>query len=203
MYMKNTREKILSEAFKLFLKRGYNGVSMNDLVKSSGLSKGAFYHYFAGKEELFCEAVTGSFFPEMGETSFEPSVTSTLEENLVAIVRFKADIFKKMQKRTGIKSFDSGYFTLIFDGVNRSAAFRDALKLAGSAEETMLKKVFKQAKLNGELVTSLKAGELAHMYSSMLDGMELHAVVEGTFDKLHEKETEATINFCRLLMRNH
>lgn len=200
--MKTTREKIIEAAFKLFLKRGYTGVSMNDLVKSSGLSKGAFYHYFASKEELFCEAVTSSFFAAMGDISFESSATATLEGNLIALIRFKADIFKKMQKRTGIKSLDSGYFTLIFDGVNRSSAFRDALKLAGSSEETMLKKVFKQAKQNGELETSLKAGELALVYSSMLDGMELHAVVEGTLDKLHEKETEATINFCRILSRN-
>ncbi|MFO7575921.1 MAG: TetR/AcrR family transcriptional regulator [Bacteroidales bacterium] len=200
--METTREKIINEAFKLFLKRGYNGVSMNDLVKSSGLSKGAFYHYFASKEELFCETVTNSFFAAMGDMSFKSSATATLEENLIALIRFKADIFKKMQKRTGIKSLDSGYFTLIFDGINRSPAFRKALTFAGSEEQQLLKKIFKQAKHNGELATSLKAGELALIYSSMLDGMELHAVVEGTLDKLHEKETEATINFCRILSRN-
>jgi len=198
--MKTTREKILSEAFKLFLKRGYNGVSMNDLVKSSGLSKGAFYHYFAGKEELFCEAVTGSFFTATGEMSFEPSSAATLEENLKALIRFKAELFKNLQKRTGIKNLDSGYFTLIFDGINRSPAFREALKFAGSSEETILKKIFKQAKQSGELETTLKASELALIYSSMLDGLELHAVVEGALDKLHERETEATVNFCKLLI---
>jgi hypothetical protein len=108
-----------------------------------------------------------------------------------------------MQKKAGVKGLDSGYFTLIFDGINRSTAFRDALRFTGSSEETMMKKIFKQAKQSGELVTSLKAGELAQIYSSMLDGMELHAVVEGTLDKLHEKETQATVNFCRLLLRNH
>lgn len=200
--MKNTREKILSEAFKLFLKRGYNGVSMNDLVKSSGLSKGAFYHYFSGKEELFREAVTGSFFAAMGDMKYQPDESASLRENLLGLVKFKAEVFKKMLRHTGMKTIDSGYFTLIFEGAARSPAFREALSFEGSDEHQLLKKIFKQAKQRSETETSLRATDLAHIYSSMLDGMELHAVVEGTLDILYDMETEATINFCNLLSRN-
>ena len=48
-----TQEKILAEAFKLFLSKGYSGVSINDIIDAVGITKGGFYHHFKSKEELF------------------------------------------------------------------------------------------------------------------------------------------------------
>ena len=48
----DTRTNILKTALLLFLEKGYKDVSYQDLVKKTGLSKGAMYHYFASKEEL-------------------------------------------------------------------------------------------------------------------------------------------------------
>lgn len=59
--MKNTKEKILFIAFKTFLNQGFKNTTMNDLVKASGLSKGAFYHYYTNKIELY-NAVIDTYF---------------------------------------------------------------------------------------------------------------------------------------------
>ena len=48
----DTRTNILKAALLLFLEKGYKNVSYQDLVKKTGLSKGAIYHYFVSKEEL-------------------------------------------------------------------------------------------------------------------------------------------------------
>lgn len=50
------REKIVRSAAKLFLERGYDSVSINDIIEVVGGSKGTIYSNFAGKEKLF-EAV--------------------------------------------------------------------------------------------------------------------------------------------------
>lgn len=47
--MTETRVHIMRRAFVLFVDKGYESTSMNDLVRASGLSKGAFYHYFDNK----------------------------------------------------------------------------------------------------------------------------------------------------------
>jgi AcrR family transcriptional regulator len=57
----NTKEKILFIAFQIFLNMGFENTTMNDLVKKSGVSKGAFYHYFPNKEALY-NAVIDKFF---------------------------------------------------------------------------------------------------------------------------------------------
>ena len=44
--------ELLDQALALFLERGYENVSLNDLLAMAGTSKGAFYHYFPSKEAL-------------------------------------------------------------------------------------------------------------------------------------------------------
>lgn len=46
------RIELLDLAMSLFVDRGYENVSLNDLIATSGISKGAFYHYFSSKEAL-------------------------------------------------------------------------------------------------------------------------------------------------------
>jgi AcrR family transcriptional regulator len=44
--------EVLDQALALFLERGYDNVSLNDLLAVAGTSKGAFYHYFPSKDAL-------------------------------------------------------------------------------------------------------------------------------------------------------
>jgi AcrR family transcriptional regulator len=46
------RSEILNQALALFLSRGYDNVSLNDIIADAGISKGVFYHYFLSKEAL-------------------------------------------------------------------------------------------------------------------------------------------------------
>jgi TetR/AcrR family transcriptional repressor of nem operon len=47
-----TRERILATAEPLILRRGFAGTSLDDLVKISGLTKGAFFHHFRDKADF-------------------------------------------------------------------------------------------------------------------------------------------------------
>ena len=50
------RDKIVRSAAKLFLDKGYENVSINDIIDVVGGSKGTIYSNFGSKEKLF-EAV--------------------------------------------------------------------------------------------------------------------------------------------------
>jgi AcrR family transcriptional regulator len=47
-----TRRQILDAAARSFAEHGFNGNSLNDIVRDSGLTKGAFYFHFPSKEAL-------------------------------------------------------------------------------------------------------------------------------------------------------
>ena len=47
-----TIEAILSVSAKLFLEKGFDKTSMQDIAKTAGISKGAIYHHFKSKDEI-------------------------------------------------------------------------------------------------------------------------------------------------------
>ena len=54
----STRKKkylVAEAAFRLFRERGYDNVSVDDIIAATGTSKGTFYHYFKSKDELLGE----------------------------------------------------------------------------------------------------------------------------------------------------
>ena len=46
------RQEILAAAERLFLSRGYDATSVQDVLDALHMSKGGFYHYFATKEDV-------------------------------------------------------------------------------------------------------------------------------------------------------
>lgn len=50
------RERVLEVATKLFRERGIDGIGVSDLMKSAGLTHGAFYGHFKSKEDLVAQA---------------------------------------------------------------------------------------------------------------------------------------------------
>ena len=51
-----TTGELLSAARELFARRGYNGTSLSDITAATKVTKGALYHHFASKRDVF-EAV--------------------------------------------------------------------------------------------------------------------------------------------------
>jgi AcrR family transcriptional regulator len=47
-----TTERIVNQAMKLFLEKGYHGTSIDDITQAAGLTKGALYWHFKSKEDL-------------------------------------------------------------------------------------------------------------------------------------------------------
>lgn len=52
-YPEVTIQKILDTAEGLFIVKGYDHASLQDIIRATGLSKGAIYHHFASKEDIF------------------------------------------------------------------------------------------------------------------------------------------------------
>ena len=62
-YPEVTEKAILDTAKRLFLEHGYEHVTLQDIAEACGLTRGAIYHHFHGKEEML-DAVTTYMFHE-------------------------------------------------------------------------------------------------------------------------------------------
>ena len=64
-----TAARILSAAARLFLEKGYDRTSLQDIIQQTGLSKGAIYHHFSSKEAIFEAICTPPALPRSGTMS--------------------------------------------------------------------------------------------------------------------------------------
>ncbi|HEY4162297.1 MAG TPA: helix-turn-helix domain-containing protein [Dongiaceae bacterium] len=60
------RERILEAAGRLFRKRGFEDVTVAEIMQAARLTHGAFYGYFKSKEELIAESLAAALTPEPG-----------------------------------------------------------------------------------------------------------------------------------------
>ena len=59
--MAEHRERIIISASRKFREKGFDGVSVTDLMKEARLTHGGFYNHFDSKEELMSLAVERAF----------------------------------------------------------------------------------------------------------------------------------------------
>ena len=52
-----TRARIVESARVMFNRHGFDQVSIDDIMKEAGLTRGGFYYHFQSKQELYAEAV--------------------------------------------------------------------------------------------------------------------------------------------------
>jgi AcrR family transcriptional regulator len=55
---RSTRDQLVDVALRLFTENGYDGTSIEAVLAESGVSRGALYHHFAGKDALFGAVLT-------------------------------------------------------------------------------------------------------------------------------------------------
>ena len=54
---KSHKEELFNATFRLFILHGYDGVSLGDIEKATGMSRGAIFHYADSKLDLFRQVV--------------------------------------------------------------------------------------------------------------------------------------------------
>lgn len=73
-----SRERIVNSAYGLFAARGYDNVTIGDVMREAQLTHGAFYSHFDSKQALYAEAIVsgarGSALAKLGMDAFGDDV---------------------------------------------------------------------------------------------------------------------------------
>ena len=87
-HKQNTHQRILESARRLFNARGFNEVSIDDIMADAGLTRGGFYNHFKAKEDLYAEILYHFVRQQQGHleelTDANPQVAKTIVEAYVS-----------------------------------------------------------------------------------------------------------------------
>jgi AcrR family transcriptional regulator len=178
--MSPTKEHIILTSFRLFLQKGYKEVTMSMLVKATGLSKGAFYHYFESKEQLFTETLDNLFF---SISPFNQEMVINPEVSFYDYMQMYIDNVKKMAKMIttyiGEEASGMGYYRLMLDVANYAPDFHKKIENSNKYELDFWKKVIENGIERGEVKSDLELGVLANHFQWLQDGIAMNSIFSG------------------------
>lgn len=179
METKDNRGHILATAFKLFFQKGYKEVTMSELVKESGLSKGAFYHYFDSKEELYKHSMEMFIDHFLTSFSLEYDDNLTLRDNLKALYGEFSPVTDQMNTSSQEAAEGLSNYLIFLQGLMRKEEFRKKMEAYNKNFNLEFAKWFQKAQQNGEIRANLDPELLARHITSLMKGIGiLHAFVD-------------------------
>jgi AcrR family transcriptional regulator len=161
------RDDILNAALALFASRGVEDTTMSDIADDAGISAGAIYRYFPGKEELIrecCLRVQREAQALMGAAQDSASgPLDSLERAGLAIVRDDAGICvdPALMLEFGLRSSR--------DNEEWGNTYREAAE----ATLTAVRRAVEQAQASGEIGASFDAATIAVLLYALVPGLRV------------------------------
>lgn len=162
--MMDTREHILRTAFRLFITKSYKAVTMSDLEKETGLTKGAFYHYFKSKEEIYIEVIDKFYLANHLPRDEEIEDNGTLQEYIELHLKHIDFLANKFKEITNIDRPDPTLISLIMEAKEYYPGFTEKLREVGDATFNKWERVISRAKIRGEIKHDIESDILTENF---------------------------------------
>lgn len=187
--MSDTREKILDEAFKLFLQNSYKEVAIQDIVDKVGLTKGAFYYFFKSKEQLFRE-IFNQFFLTIVKIDYSKYSHDSLYQFYHDVYNHAANIRLISEDEFSDYVSKVNYYTFIFDALR---LFPDLQLEAAESQLSELKSwedAVRIARDTGEIKSVMSDQQIAGIFVNISNGVGMQSIMEGTIQQSKGKILE-------------
>jgi|GEM_PF-551056 AcrR family transcriptional regulator len=169
----DTKTFILETALRLFLSKGYKDVSYQDLMKKTGLSKGAIYHHFASKEDILV-SVFEFFLKSAGENK-GPSpdgIVKDIPSFKKLFLGIKKEQFDQFKKMMGGKDLKFNKLLFFLEAIMENKKLIKTVEKLLQQEITFLEESFKGLEKHGKLAKGKDRALLAKNLFWMMQGAE-------------------------------
>ena len=108
------KNQIIEAAFKVFIDKGYSKTTMDDIVKASGLSKGALYHYYNSKKDLFLSLIDhwevytfDNFYDKESKDKKASEIIKSFGSNVIKTLKEKKYVYIAEIEFSSLSNYDS------------------------------------------------------------------------------------------------
>ena len=170
-----TRRHIIEKTAPLFNMNGFDGTSLTDLSRVTGLTKGALYGNFADKEELATEAFryTISRMRSVGGSSMRSK--STYREKLDALLGFFLQAVLNPPVRGGCPLLN----TAVEADDNRPSMRKVVVEELEKSVNSMTK-LLDRGKASGEFKKDFNSREMAMLFFCAIEGAIMYSRVSAS-----------------------
>ncbi len=172
--MNSTRDYIINKAYELFITKSYDTVSISDISDAIGMTKGALYHHFSSKEELF-KAVIDKYlvFPNV---NVDINNTTLLKFNEIVV----NEIHKMLKNMfaPGITFIPINYITMIADALRYYKGFKEDKERYIEEKTHQIKEILNNAIQHKEIRSDIDTDTFARLYLSIAMGLAGNLIIK-------------------------
>lgn len=195
--MDNTKDYIIDEAFKLFLNHSYEAVSISDISQAIGFTKGALYHHFKNKDELFKSVVDKYLIlPEINVDLNTISLAEFLEVSIAYSEKFIRKLFTSTQVFSPIS-----YLAFFSDAFRHYPTYADQTNIFFEKEIEKTRIVVEKAIASGEIRNDINSSVVANNFFSLDFGLAGNLVRNHSIDDTISLLKEQISEFYKLLKK--
>lgn len=173
-----TKENILTQSFQLFLNEGYKEVSIQNIVSHCGISKGAFYHHFKSKDDLYEEVLNRFFFNYFNESEFDYSQEKNLKDKLAEFVEHLISPYEELLELTSRKDL-LAYFRFLFQSAASQTSIQYKINRHFYKKGYYLELLLKEELKRQNIAVPIDAKKVARLLLSIVLGT---TVLDGIYD---------------------
>ena len=178
-----TRAQIVEAAAAAFAEHGFDGISLNDVVKRSGLSKGAFYFHFSSKEELAQSAF------QVKQAQLLGMLAGGAETPPASAAEALADMWRR-RNRLLAKDPSLACVTRLGGELNTRSSPGSAFASSHEAPIAMLAGLVRRGQEVGEFRSDLDAGAAARAIFAWVVGTDTLSMLSTGGKDLEERSEE-------------
>jgi AcrR family transcriptional regulator len=170
------RRQILGAAWTCFARKGFHRTTMPEICREAGLSTGAVYSYFPGKEEIIEEGARralASTLETLGAGAPGAPAAGALSELLVFFALWLAEPDRRHQVRSDVALWGEA-------ATNRRIARVLGRSIRGL--RSRLTGLVRRAQVEGSIPPGLEASAVARAVLSLYLGIALQSVVDPGFE---------------------
>ena len=175
-------DKILDAAKTLFSSKGYHETSMDDIVKESGLSKGAIYGHFESKEKLFLAVQQRKLDASLSKMEALFSPEDSAAERLKKALDSQFDENCDITREACMINLE-----ILFTAARNESSRAEVEKRATSAYR-FWRDILKEGIKRGEFKKDLDIEAMAPILDATVDGLSLHWMIGHDFDWTRMKQ---------------
>ncbi|MEW6196898.1 MAG: TetR/AcrR family transcriptional regulator [Bacteroidota bacterium] len=160
-----TRQFIIEKAAPIFNKKGYTGSSLSELVKETGLTKGAIYGNFKNKDEIAAAA----FEFNLARIREVIELSNVDEENAVKKLLRIPEFYRKKARELGASGGCPILNTAVEADDNNSLLYKHVRQTV-SHWTSNIEKIINEGKTKKQIRDDVSATELAVVIISLIEG---------------------------------
>ena len=169
-----SKNKIIRTSFALFLEKGYKDVTIINIMEATNLSKGAIYHYFKSKEEIYFATLETYYFNMLRTEEYQES-TGDFKTDVTRLYTFAADLFDNIENITeeGLDYPIRNFFSFQLES-EKNEWVRINIQEAVHDYRTMVKNLVLTGIKNNQVRKDLDANTISLRIISILEGLAIH-----------------------------